>query len=78
MVYQCNLIVINLFVCRFFFLKLKETKYDDPHYGLVDNGDYQSAMALANGASNLYAFRLQQQNLHQGTGGYGSSDLTLA
>ncbi|KAH9662916.1 MADS transcription factor [Citrus sinensis] len=58
--------------------KKKETKYDDPHYGLVDNGDYQSAMALANGASNLYAFRMQQQNLHQGTGGYGSSDLTLA
>lgn len=55
-----------------------ETKYDDPHYGLVDNGDYQSAMALANGASNLYAFRMQQPNLHQGAGGYGSSDLTLA
>lgn len=55
-----------------------ETKYDDPHYGLVDNGDYQSAMALANGASNLYAFRMQQPNLHQGAGGYGCSDLTLA
>ncbi|KAJ4714275.1 MADS-box transcription factor [Melia azedarach] len=55
-----------------------ETRYDDPHFGLVDNGDYQSAVALANGASNLYAFRMQQANLQQTAGGFGSGDLTLA
>ena len=59
---------------------LKEAKCDDPHYGLVENdGDYESAVAFANGASNLYAFRLHQAhpNLHH-DGGYGSHDLRLA
>ncbi|KAL6345293.1 hypothetical protein AAG906_015776 [Vitis piasezkii] len=57
-----------------------EAKCDDPHYGLVENdGDYESAVAFANGASNLYAFRLHQAhpNLHH-DGGYGSHDLRLA
>lgn len=62
------------------FILLKEAKCED-HYGLVENdGDYESAVAFANGASNLYAFRLHQSahpNLHQG-GGYGSHDLRLA
>ncbi|XP_059439080.1 agamous-like MADS-box protein TM6 [Corylus avellana] len=52
-------------------------KCEDPHYGLVDNGGdhvYESEMALANGASNLYAFR--HLNLHDG--GFGSKDLRLA
>ncbi|KAE8010571.1 hypothetical protein FH972_006931 [Carpinus fangiana] len=52
-------------------------KYEDPQYGLVDNGGdhvYESEMALANGASNLYAFC--HLNLHGG--GFGSQDLRLA
>lgn len=53
-----------------------EGKFEDPHFGLVDNGDYQSAMALANGASNLYAFRLHNSDFPQG-GGFGSSNLSL-
>ncbi|CAK7334407.1 unnamed protein product [Dovyalis caffra] len=42
-----------------------EAKMEDPQYGLVDNeGDYESAVALANGASNLFAFRLHQGHNH--------------
>ncbi|CAL5371260.1 unnamed protein product [Camellia sinensis] len=63
-----------------------EAKCEDPQYGLVDNdGDYDSAAALSNGVSNLYAFRLQPShpNLHHGggggvPGGFGSHDLRLA
>ncbi|XP_057994567.1 agamous-like MADS-box protein TM6 isoform X2 [Hevea brasiliensis] len=59
-----------------------EAKCEDPHCGLVDNdGDYESAIALANAASNLYAFRLHHghlgTNLHHG-GGFGSHELRLA
>lgn len=56
-----------------------EAKYEDP-YGLVDNGagEYESAVAVANGAANLYAFRLHSQhqpNLHHhGAGSFGSSN----
>ncbi|THG19314.1 hypothetical protein TEA_028513 [Camellia sinensis var. sinensis] len=65
---------------------LMEAKCEDPQYGLVDNdGDYDSAAALSNGVSNLYAFRLQPShpNLHHGggggvPGGFGSHDLRLA
>ncbi|XP_050388026.1 agamous-like MADS-box protein TM6 [Argentina anserina] len=45
---------------------------EDPQYGYVENeGDYESAVALANGASNLYFFnRLHNNhNLDQGHGG---------
>ena len=55
----------------------KRAKCEDPQYGLVDNGGdhvYESEMALANGASNLYAFC--HLNLHGG--GFGSQDLRLA
>ncbi|KDP32662.1 hypothetical protein JCGZ_13660 [Jatropha curcas] len=58
-------------------------KCEDPQYGLVENeGDYESAVALANGASNLYAFRLHNghhptANLHHG-GGFGPHELRLA
>ncbi|GFY80318.1 K-box region and MADS-box transcription factor family protein [Actinidia rufa] len=48
--------------------------------GLLENqGDYDSAVAFANGVSNLYDFRLQPNhpNLHHG-GGFGSHDLRLA
>nr|ABE11601.1 MADS-box transcription factor AP3 [Trochodendron aralioides] len=57
-----------------------EARDDDPHYGLVDNGgDYESAVRLANGGSQIFAFRMQpgRPNLHDG-GGYGSYDLRLA
>ncbi|GMY12162.1 agamous-like MADS-box protein TM6 [Fagus crenata] len=54
---------------------------EDPQYGLVDDeeGDYESTIAMANGASNLYAFRLHSShlNLHH-VGGYGPQDLRLA
>ncbi|KAK9284840.1 hypothetical protein L1049_024020 [Liquidambar formosana] len=56
-----------------------EAKYEDPQYGLVDSeGDYDSAVAFANGASNLYAFRLHagHPSLHHGA--YGLNDLRLA
>ncbi|XP_057499518.1 agamous-like MADS-box protein TM6 [Actinidia eriantha] len=52
----------------------------NPQYELVENeGDYDSAVAFANGVSNLYDFRLQPNhpNLHHG-GGFGSHDLRLA
>lgn len=52
-----------------------------PQYELVENeGDYDSAVAFANGVSNLYAFRLQPNhpNLHHHGGGCGSHDLRLA
>nr|AQM56600.1 MADS box transcription factor APETALA3-2 [Paeonia lactiflora] len=40
-----------------------EAKCGDPHYGLVESeGDYESAAAFANGASNLYAFRLHSSD----------------
>ncbi|KAA8531940.1 hypothetical protein F0562_006343 [Nyssa sinensis] len=59
-----------------------EANGEDPHheYGLVDNeGDYDSAVAFANGVSNLYAFRLHPShpNLHHGDG-FGQHDLRLA
>ncbi|KAK2657083.1 hypothetical protein Ddye_010135 [Dipteronia dyeriana] len=55
-----------------------ESKYEDS-YGLVDNGaaEYESAVTVANGATNLYAFRLHNQNLHHhhhGAGSFGSSN----
>ncbi|KAJ6774587.1 FLORAL HOMEOTIC PROTEIN DEFICIENS ISOFORM X1 [Salix purpurea] len=64
-----------------------EARLEDP-YGLVDNeGDYESAAALVNGASNLYAFRLHQgqhhhQHHHQHpdlhlAGGFGPHELRL-
>ncbi|KAF5463047.1 hypothetical protein F2P56_018996 [Juglans regia] len=55
-------------------------KYEESQYGLVvDNeaADYESAVAIANGASNLFAFQLQNLNLHD-AGGFGSQDLRLA
>nr|APQ46144.1 TM6-2 [Viola philippica] len=49
-----------------------EAKLEDPHFGLVDDeGVYDAALALANGASNLYAFRLHHHpdhDLHHGRG----------
>ncbi|XP_019230009.1 PREDICTED: floral homeotic protein DEFICIENS-like [Nicotiana attenuata] len=57
-----------------------ETKSEDPKYGVVENeGQYNSAMAFANGVHNLYAFRLQSlhPNLQNG-GEYGSRNLRLA
>ncbi|KAF8410521.1 hypothetical protein HHK36_003052 [Tetracentron sinense] len=44
-----------------------ELRDDDPHYGLVDNGgEYESAVGLANGGSQIFAFHLQpsRPNLH--------------
>ncbi|XP_048229592.1 agamous-like MADS-box protein TM6 isoform X2 [Ricinus communis] len=64
-------------------LQRYEANCEDPQYGLVDyEGDYESAIALANGASNLYSFRLhhghpEPPNLHHG-GGFGSHELRLA
>jgi hypothetical protein len=70
---------------RFFFffcaLGFKEAKLEDRQYGLVDN---EAAVALANGASNLYAFRLHHghnhhhhlPNLHLGDG-FGAHELRL-
>ncbi|XP_021908245.1 floral homeotic protein DEFICIENS-like [Carica papaya] len=62
-------------------LKFETRYHGDPHYGLIENErDYESAIALANGASNLHAFRLHHNHhpndLH--LGGFGCSDLRLA
>ncbi|XP_009798453.1 agamous-like MADS-box protein TM6 isoform X1 [Nicotiana tabacum] len=57
-----------------------EAKSEDPKYGVVENeGQYNSAMAFANGVHNLYAFRLQSlhPNLQNG-GEFGSRNLRLA
>uniref|UniRef100_G3MSB6 MADS-box domain-containing protein n=1 Tax=Amblyomma maculatum TaxID=34609 RepID=G3MSB6_AMBMU len=61
--------------------ELQEMKDEQPVYGFMDEdhpGNYEGALALANGASHMYAFRLQpnQPNLHQM--GYGSQDLRLS
>nr|APQ46143.1 TM6-1 [Viola philippica] len=61
-----------------------EAKLEDPHFGLVDNeGFYDAAVAHANGASNLYAFRLHHNQhhhpdheLHHG-GGFACHELRL-
>ncbi|XP_062077308.1 agamous-like MADS-box protein TM6 [Humulus lupulus] len=51
---------------------------EDPPYGLVEDNEgagYESAIALATGASNLYAFRHHQNShsaLHSGGAGGGS------
>lgn len=58
-----------------------ESKYEDPHYGLVDNeGDYESAASFVHGPVNMYAFGLHSStpNLHQLDQGYDSQDLRLA
>ncbi|KAJ0077455.1 hypothetical protein Patl1_35966 [Pistacia atlantica] len=60
--------------------KKKEAQYEDPNlnYGLVDGGDYQSATALSNGASNLYVFHLYNANFPQGGGeGFSPNNLSL-
>lgn len=55
-------------------LKIKEPKYEET-FGMVENeGDYESAIAMATGASNLYAIRLNQNYL---AGGLASHDLCL-
>lgn len=55
-------------------------KDEHPVYGFVDDdpSNYAGALALANGGSHMYAFRVQpsQPNLHRM--GYGSHDLRLA
>ncbi|KAE8010569.1 hypothetical protein FH972_006931 [Carpinus fangiana] len=57
-------------------LDLRE-KSADPQYGLVENGgDHESEMAVANGDSNLDAFR--HLNLNDVRGEFGSKDLHLA
>nr|XP_023911258.1 floral homeotic protein DEFICIENS-like isoform X2 [Quercus suber]XP_023922131.1 floral homeotic protein DEFICIENS-like isoform X2 [Quercus suber]POF11838.1 floral homeotic protein deficiens [Quercus suber] len=55
-------------------------RLEDPQYGLVDNeGDYESTIALTNGASNLYAFRLHSSHLDlHHAGGFETEDLRLA
>nr|ARQ16487.1 HbMADS-box protein [Hevea brasiliensis] len=56
-----------------------EAKCEDLQYGLVDNeGDYESTITLANGASNLYAFRLHHGHPTANGGGYESQELRLA
>ncbi|OAY60822.1 agamous-like MADS-box protein TM6 [Manihot esculenta] len=56
-----------------------EAKCEDLQYGLVENeGDYESAITIANGASNLYAFRLQHGHPTANGGGFGSHELRLA
>ena len=76
---------------------LKQAKCEDPPYGLVEDTveglGYIESIALANGASNLYAFRQGQGHghsqvschsttLHGGGGGvydpYNAHDLRLA
>ncbi|KAM1062741.1 hypothetical protein ACFX2A_027587 [Malus domestica] len=69
----------------------QEAAGEDPQYGYEDNeGDYESALALSNGANNLYTFHLHHNadhlhhpNLHHGGSSLGSSithlhDLRLA
>nr|POE98332.1 floral homeotic protein deficiens [Quercus suber] len=58
----------------------KRARLEDPQYGLVDNeGDYESTIALTNGASNLYAFRLHSSHLDlHHAGGFETEDLRLA
>ncbi|XP_068344909.1 agamous-like MADS-box protein TM6 [Pyrus communis] len=64
----------------------QEAASEDPQYGYEDNeGDYESALALANGANNLYTFHLHRNSdhLHHGGSSLGSSithlhDLRLA
>ncbi|KAL5557607.1 hypothetical protein UlMin_039843 [Ulmus minor] len=55
-----------------------QLKCEDPPYGLVEDeeGGYESAIALANGASNLYAFRHQQHPEFDHKGQSSSSCLT--
>ena len=61
---------------------IKEVKLDHQD-GIVENeGYYEPAIGLANGASNLYALRLYQNHqpnflLHHG-GRFESNDLRLA
>lgn len=44
---------------------MQEAALEDPQYGYVDNeGDFESAVALANGASNLYFFNNRVHNNH--------------
>ncbi|KAF5955750.1 hypothetical protein HYC85_008606 [Camellia sinensis] len=53
----------------------KNSKEEDPQYGLVDNGvDYNSILGFSNGGHGILALRLQpnHHNLHDGAG----SDLT--
>ena len=63
-----------------FLFKFKRARLEDPQYGLVDNeGDYESTIALTNGASNLYAFRLHSSHLDlHHAGGFETEDLRLA
>ncbi|XP_020277308.1 MADS-box transcription factor 16-like isoform X1 [Asparagus officinalis] len=57
-----------------------DMKDEHPVYGFVDEdpSNYEGALALANGGSHVYAFRVQpsQPNLHGM--GYGPHDLRLA
>lgn len=67
----------------------QEVASEDSQYGYDNEGDYESAVALANGASNLFTIHLHQDirdhtNLHHhGGSSLGSSithlhDLSLA
>ncbi|KAK9948474.1 hypothetical protein M0R45_004047 [Rubus argutus] len=53
-----------------------EAALEDPQYGYVDNeGDFESAVALANGASNLYFFNNRVHNNHNLDHGHGGGSL---
>ncbi|XAR73812.1 hypothetical protein NMG60_11007906 [Bertholletia excelsa] len=55
------------------------SKCEDPQYGLVENdGECESAIAFANGVSNLYAFRFQQSHPNLQHDGLGLHHLRLA
>nr|ABC02398.1 APETALA3-like protein [Akebia trifoliata] len=58
----------------------QEGRNEDPHYVFANhNGDYQSALELANnGGSHIFALRLQPSQPILPEGGYGSHDLRLA
>nr|BAD80747.1 MADS-box transcription factor [Commelina communis] len=62
------------------FVRALQMKEDDPVYGYVDDeaSHFEGALALANGSSHMYAFRLQpnQPNLHGME--YAPHDLRLA
>lgn len=55
---------------------MQEAALEDPQYGYVDNeGDFESAVALANGASNLYFFNNHVHNNHNLDHGHGGGSL---
>ncbi|RYR48555.1 hypothetical protein Ahy_A07g034588 [Arachis hypogaea] len=53
-----------------------DARAEDPRYGLVDNGEYESVIGFSNLGPRMFALSLQPSHPNAHSGGTAASDLT--